>query len=140
MLDETLRKVARGELFDFRMVIRGQQRATHSDSTKVSGRASELEKKGFYILPYDKKGSKIGDVWDIIPEDQWRKDTHYAPFPEELCRIPIQATCPLNSIVLDPFAGTGTAVVAATHLQRRAIGIDTSKDYLQTATSRLQDR
>ena len=91
------------------MVIGGQQRTTHSGSTKVSGRASELEAKGYYILPYDKRGSKPGDVWDIIPEDEWRKDAHYAPFPEELCIMPIKLTCPEYGIVLDPFAGTGTS-------------------------------
>ncbi len=136
-LEATLQKVAAGELFDFRMVIRGQQRATHSNSTKVSGRAAELEKKGFYILPYDSRGSKLGDVWEIIPEDKWRKDSHYAPFPEELCVLPIQATCPPGGIVLDPFVGTGTAILAAVRLQRRGIGIDLSREYLEVALSRL---
>jgi DNA modification methylase len=136
-LDQTLQKVAAGELFDFRMVIRGQQRATHSSSIKISGRAAELEKKGFYILPYDSRGSKPGDVWEIIPEDQWRKDSHDAPFPEELCMIPIKITCPKGGIVLDPFAGTGTAILAAINLQRRGIGIDISKEYLDVAVSRL---
>lgn len=138
-LDEVLQKVATGELFDFRMVIRGQQRATHSDSARVSGRAAELERKGFYILPYHENGSKPGDVWEIIPEDSWRKDAHYAPFPLELCMIPIKATCPMNGIVLDPFAGTGTAIVAAVGLGRRGIGIDISSDYLEVAQSRLAD-
>lgn len=136
-LEGMLEKVARGELYDFRMVIRGQQRTTHSNSTKVSGRAAELEKKGFYILPYHGKGSKPADVWEIIPEDRWRKDDHCAPFPLELCTIPIKATCPRNGIVLDPFAGTGTVIVAATTLGRRGIGIDISRAYLETALSRL---
>lgn len=137
-LDETLKMVAKGELPDFRMVIRGQQRTTHSDSTKVSGRAAELAKNGFYILKYDKKGSKPSDVWEIVPEDKWRKDAHYAPFPEELCLTPIKLTCPLDGIVLDPFAGTGTAILAAAKLGRRGIGIDISEVYLQTAASRLE--
>ncbi|MEW5986497.1 MAG: site-specific DNA-methyltransferase [Chloroflexota bacterium] len=136
-LDLTLDKVASGELFDFRMIIRGQQRTTHSRSPKVSGRAAELEKRGFYILPYDNRGSKPGDVWEIIPEDQWRTDSHDAPFPEELCTIPIQLTCPPGGIVLDPFAGTGTAVLAAVKLRRRGIGIDIAREYLEIASSRL---
>jgi DNA modification methylase len=138
-LEATLQKVAAGELFDFRMVIRGQQRVTHSDSINMSGRASELERKGYYILPYDKRGSKPSDVWEIIPEDEWRKDAHFAPFPEELCAIPIKATCPPNGIVLDPFAGTGTAIVAAVKLGRRGIGLDISREYLETAVSRLNE-
>lgn len=136
-LDATLARVVAGELFDFRMVIRGQQRVTHSDSTSISGRATELARDGFYILPYDKRGSKPGDVWGIVPEDRWRRDTHSAPFPEELCDLPILATCPPGGLVLDPFVGTGTAVVAAVRRGRRGIGIDLSAGYLQTALERL---
>ncbi len=133
----TLEKVKSGELYDFRMIIRGVQRTTHSNSSEVSGRADELEKKGFYILPYHRNGSKPGDVWRIVPEDKWRKDSHFAVFPEELCEMPIKATCPPGGIVLDPFVGTGTAVLKAIELGRRGIGIDTSDEYLTVASKRL---
>ncbi len=136
-LDAALIKVANGEISDFRMIIRGQQRTTHSDSTLVSGRAVELAKKGFYILPYHAKGSKPGDVWDIIPEDEWRTDSHCAPFPLQLCTIPIKATCPLGGVVLDPFLGTGTSALATLLLQRRFIGIDLYQEYIDTAEARL---
>jgi len=136
-LDDTLQKIAKGELHDFRMIIRGQQRTTHSDSTKVSGRASEIAKKGFCILPYDKKGAKLADVWEIIPEDEWRTDAHFAPFPEDLCVIPIEATCPPDGVVLDPFVGTGTAIVAAIKRGRKGIGLDLTAAYLETAVARL---
>ncbi len=140
VLEATLRKVAEGELYDFRMIIRGQQRATHSDSPTMSGRAGELARNGFCILPYHKLGSKPSDVWEIIPEDTWRDDSHYAAFPEELCIIPIKTTCPSDGIVLDPFVGTGTAVLSAMHLQRRAIGIDLSAKYLEVAQERLSNQ
>jgi DNA modification methylase len=136
-LDATLARVAAGELFDFRMVIRGQQRVTHSDSVAVSGRAAELARDGFYILPYDARGSKPGDVWEIVPEDSWRRDAHSAPFPEDLCAIPVLATCPPGGLVLDPFAGTGTAIFAAVRRGRRGLGIDLSEEYLRTAQGRL---
>lgn len=136
-LNAALEKVKAGEWFDFRMVIRGQQRATHSDSVEVSGRALELKKKGYYVLPYHPKGSKPGDVWEIIPEDRWRKDSHFAPFPEELCLIPVKATCPRGGIVLDPFVGTGTSILTAIELGRRGLGIDLSPEYLEFARDRL---
>ncbi len=136
-LKDALRRVATAELPDFRMIIRGQQRTTHSDAEEVSGRAPEINKRGFCILPYHAKGSKPGDVWQIIPEDQWRLDTHAAVFPEELCRTPIRATCPEDGVVLDPFAGTGTALKVATDHGRRAVGIDTGAQYLDVAEQRL---
>ena len=51
-LTNILDQVKRGEVSDFRMIILGEQRTTHSDSEKVSGRAKELHDKGFYFLKY----------------------------------------------------------------------------------------
>jgi site-specific DNA-methyltransferase (adenine-specific) len=135
-LDKILSDVAEGRLSDFRMVIRGQQRSTHSDKEKVSGRAKELRDKGFYFLKYHPKGSKPTDVWDIIPEDTQKRDAHFAPYPEDLCRIPILATCPEDGIVLDPFCGTGTTLLVAKQLNRKSIGIDISRQYLDMSEER----
>jgi len=137
-LEAILRDVAEGRLYDFRMVIRGQQRTTHSDSAKVSGRAKELQEKGFYFLKYHPNGSKPTDVWDIIPEDTQKRKLHFAPYPVDLCRIPILATCPPGGMVLDPFCGTGTTLVAAKMLGRRSVGVDISRRYLEIAEERLR--
>ena len=118
------------------MVIRGRQRATHSDETAVSGRARELQQRGFYVLRYHPGGSKPGDVWDIMPEDTQGRAGHFAPFPADLCRIPILATCPPGGVVLDPFCGTGTAMLVARQLGRRSVGIDLAEDYLEAARAR----
>ncbi|SKA67704.1 site-specific DNA-methyltransferase (adenine-specific) [Thiothrix eikelboomii] len=135
-LDTMLGEVRAGRLADFRMVIRGQQRTTHSDSEKLSGRAKELRDKGFYFLKYHPNGSKPSDVWDILPEDTQNREAHFAPYPVDLCRIPLLATCPEGGIVLDPFCGTGTTLVAAQSLNRKSIGIDISRRYLELAQER----
>jgi site-specific DNA-methyltransferase (adenine-specific) len=135
-LDDMLQRIGRGEISDFRMVIRKQQRTTHSDSIKVSGRAKELAEKGFYFLQYHPDGSKPGDVWDIIPEDTSRRDGHYAAYPEDLCRIPLLATCPPTGIALDPFCGTGTTNFVAMQLERKSVGIDVSNQYIAYARQR----
>jgi site-specific DNA-methyltransferase (adenine-specific) len=137
-LEETLGEVAAGRLADFRMVVRGRQRATHSDAVAVSGRARELEERGFCFLRYHPDGAKLGDVWDILPEDTQRRSLHFAPFPADLCRVPILATCPPGGVVLDPFCGTGTALVVARALERRALGIDLAAEYLEQAAARLE--
>jgi DNA modification methylase len=136
-LDETLGEVAAGRLADFRMVIRGRQRATHSDVQAVSGRARELQERGFYFLRYHPGGAKLGDVWDILPEDSQGRGTHFAPFPADLCRTPIAATCPPGGVVLDPFCGTGTTMLVASELGHRSIGIDLAEDYLAIARERV---
>ncbi len=135
-LDEELGKLTRGELSDFRMVIRNQQRTTHSDSEKLSGRAKELAQHGFYFLRYHPKGSKPGDVWEIVPEDTTDRETHYAAYPEDLCKIPILATCPPAGIVLDPFCGTGTTNLVAMNFFRKSVGIDISPEYIRYAEQR----
>lgn len=133
-----MENVRKGAVSDFRMVIRGQQRTTHSDSTQVSGRAKELQEKGFYFLKYNPKGSKPRDVWDILPITSHSQTNHYAAYPPDLCKIPILATCPVDGIILDPFMGTGTTNWVAKQLHRKSIGIDISADYVEYAKQRCQ--
>ena len=135
-LSRMLTAVGEGKISDFRMIIRGQQRATHSDMERVSGRAKELQDKGFYFLRYHPNGSKPSDVWDILPEDTQNREGHFAPYPVDLCRLPILATCPEGGVVLDPFSGTGTTLLAARNLGRKSIGIDISSEYLRLAYDR----
>ena len=135
-LEKMLSDVSAGNVSDFRMVIRGQQRTTHSDSEKLSGRAKELRDKGFYFLKYHPNGSKPGDVWDIIPEDTQRREAHFAPYPIDLCRRPLLATCPPGGIALDPFCGTGTTLLAARNLGLKSVGIDISELYLKLTHER----
>lgn len=137
-LDAILDQVRVGTLSDFRMIIRGQQRTTHSDSEHVSGRARELAERGFYFLKYHPNGAKPSDVWDILPEDTQKRKLHFAPYPEDLCRIPILATCPEDGVVLDPFAGTGTTNLVAFGLGRKSIGVDIAAEYLRSAKERCR--
>jgi DNA modification methylase len=137
-LEAVLRDVLEGRLADFRMIIMGQQRTTHSDSERVSGRARELHEKGFYFLKYHPNGSKLSDVWDILPEDTQKRKGHFAAYPEDLCKTPILTTCPEDGIVLDPFSGTGTTNYVAFRLGRKSVGIDVSEDYIKMATERCK--
>jgi site-specific DNA-methyltransferase (adenine-specific) len=139
-LDDTIAQMAKGHLSDFRMIIRGNQRTTHSDSDKVSGRAKELRDKGYYIIRCHPRGSKPADVWNIVPEDTHNRKLHFAPYPMELCRIPILATCPQAGVVLDPFCGTGTTLLVAHGLGRKSVGVDCSMPYLELAHSRCHER
>ena len=136
-LNKMLVKVRDGEVSDFRMIIKGEQRTTHSDSECVSGRARELHENGFYFLKYNPKGAKPSDLWDIIPEDTQGRVAHFAPYPEDLCKTPLLLTCPVNGIVLDPFSGTGTTAVVAQSLGRKSVGIDISDEYIDDARKRV---
>ncbi|MGB5864696.1 MAG: DNA methyltransferase [Sulfitobacter sp.] len=128
--------IANGQLHDFRLVLRGS-RVTHSDSPKASARAGRLDDHGFYILKYDPRGSLPSDVWDLAPDRSTGRENHYAAYPTSLCEKPILATCPAEGLVIDPFVGTGTTLVAALQMERRGIGIDLSQEYLSIASRRL---
>lgn len=137
-LENILNDIKEGRISDFRMIIRGQQRTTHSSGQQVSGRARELKEQGFYFLKYHPKGTKPGDVWDILPEDTQKREGHYAAYPEDLCKLPIIVSCPADGIVLDPFCGTGSTMKVARDLKRKSVGIDISKEYVQMAEERCR--
>jgi DNA modification methylase len=138
-LNKVLERIRRNEISDFRMIIRGQHRTTHSNSEKVSGRAKELVQKGFYFLFYHPDGTVPGDVWEIIPEDTQGRKEHYAVYPEDLCKIPILATCPKEGIVLDPFSGSGTTSLVALKHSRKSIGLDISEEYVEFSKQRINE-
>jgi len=137
-LGKVLRDMQERKISDFRMIIRGRQRATHSDSSTVSGRARELHGRGFYFLKYHPNGVKPSDVWDILPEDIQGRESHFAPYPADLCRIPLLATCPETGVVLDPFCGTGTTMLVAFELGRKSVGMDVSPGYVEAARDRCR--
>jgi site-specific DNA-methyltransferase (adenine-specific) len=73
-------------------------------------------------------------VWNLRPE---RRRGHPAPFPVELARRCIRLSTWPEETVLDPFAGTGTTLVAARQLGRRAVGVEISERYCEIAAARL---
>lgn len=74
-------------------------------------------------------------VWSI-PLSKFR-GAHFAVFPESLVETCIQAGCPPQGLVLDPFLGSGTAAVVARRLGRHYLGIDCAKEYCEMAQQRL---
>jgi site-specific DNA-methyltransferase (adenine-specific) len=62
---------------------------------------------------------------------------HPCPRPLEQTRYIVNLASATDDIVLDPFMGSGTTLVAAHHLGRRAIGIERTEAYCEIAANRL---
>jgi site-specific DNA-methyltransferase (adenine-specific) len=63
---------------------------------------------------------------------------HWAIYPEELCEIPLKAGCQKGGIVLDPFMGSGTTALVALKQNKKFIGIELNKNYIDIAKARIK--
>jgi len=62
---------------------------------------------------------------------------HPAEKPVDLTKALIEKSTTESQIILDPFMGSGTTLVAARLLGRRAVGIEISEEYCKIAVDRL---
>ncbi len=78
-------------------------------------------------------------IWELYYEkrDIRDKDTHPAVFPIALPKKCIELFTHKGELVLDPFIGIGTTLVAAQDLERNAVGFDLNKEYIDSANKRL---
>ena len=65
------------------------------------------------------------------------KDVHPAVYPISLPAHFIKLLTHEGELVLDPFAGIGTTLIAAQDLNRNAVGLDLKEEYIEIAKKRL---
>jgi len=75
-------------------------------------------------------------IWTFNGESK-KKIGHPAPFPLELPRRCIKLFSFVNDIVLDPFMGSGTTLIAAAMLNRIGIGVEIDPQYCELARRRI---
>jgi len=118
-------------------------------------RMEEMDAEGRLYFPEDKsrrirrkryldelEGETVDSLWDDIPpiNSQAAERLGYpTQKPEALLTRILEASCPLDGVVLDPFCGCGTAVVAAEKLKRRWVGIDLTYLAISLIKSRLTE-
>jgi site-specific DNA-methyltransferase (adenine-specific) len=86
-------------------------------------------------------GAKPKDVFEIpvISNNAWEKYSHPTQKPVELVKKIILASSNQDSIILDPFGGSGTTYAVAESLRRKWIGCELDKRYCQLIKERLCD-
>jgi site-specific DNA-methyltransferase (adenine-specific) len=78
------------------------------------------------------------DVWQT-PTESARRVGHPAPFPVELPEKLIELYTYVDDLVLDPFMGSGSTLVAASRLGRRYVGYDLDPGYVELARARVDE-
>ena len=80
----------------------------------------------------DRSASGAGDVWRMTPD---RGNEHPASFPIQLPKTAIETSG--ASVILDPFAGSGTTGLAAKNLGKKAVLIEREERYCEIAAKRM---
>lgn len=79
-------------------------------------------------------------IWrDVAKTQEERSTKHPALFPQKLAEelISIYTKDP-NEMILDPFVGIGSTMLAAAAMNRNAVGIDLNPQYCEIARKRLE--
>ncbi len=81
-----------------------------------------------------------GTIWEYLTAGDGSRLKHEPPatFPNKLPYDFINCFCPKSGIVLDPFVGSGTTIVAAKNLGHDYIGIDIAPEYCKIAEKRMK--
>lgn len=81
-------------------------------------------------------------VWEFYYEgrDIRDKEKHPATFPIRLASKVISLFTHKGELVVDPFVGSGTTLVAARDLDRNAVGFDLSEEYIELSEERLRQQ
>jgi len=116
-----------------RVVIAGKGRFARAGTRK---KRAELGLPHQDTLTSDEFMAATLDVWDIAPESA-RRVNHPAPFPVELPARLIDLYTYRDDLVLDPFMGSGSTLVAAARLGRRYVGYDLERSYVTLARRRV---
>lgn len=97
-------------------------------------RPKEGRAKYYYDMGATEEGSR-----DVVTVNvRSGSDGHSATFPLDLIQPRIESSCPVGGLVLDPFAGTGRALLAAMRSGRNGLGFELNDDYVTSARRSIE--
>ncbi len=117
------------------------------DTRQRNSRITHLEHEGrSYTLRYVKSVERVpyaGDVWNLSVEGNPTFQTavgmsHNTSKPTRLFEIPIEQHTRAGAIVLEPFSGSGSQIIAAEKLRRRCFACDLQPAFVDGSILRWQ--
>ena len=87
------------------------------------------------------KGKNPSDVWDFpnVKNNHPEKTIHPCQFPVELVERLVLAMTDVGDVVLDPYMGVGSSIIAALMHDRMAYGCDIVPEYVDVARQRVRE-
>ena len=114
---------------------------THATETIIWAAKNKKSRHTFNykLMKVYNHNKQMKSVWEIRPPESWEKKfgKHPTQKPVALLERILLASTNEGDLVLDPFAGGATTLIAALRLHRHALGCDLSLDYLQLSMRRL---
>jgi site-specific DNA-methyltransferase (adenine-specific) len=95
------------------------------------------EATGLFPGEGDKSAARFFYCAKASKSERGAGNGHPTVKPLDLMRYLVRLVCPPGGIVLDPFMGSGTTLLAARSLGMRAIGIERDEQYCRIAVQRL---
>ena len=117
---------------------------THSTETILWARKDLKNIKytfNYEIMKKLNNNKQTKDVWttSLTKPSEKKQGKHPTQKPLEILDKIILASTNENDLVLDPFCGSSTTGISAVRLNRRYIGIDNEKEYLEISKKRFEE-
>lgn len=100
-----------------------------------------LKNSEFIVFLRKGRAKNINNMgtYAVLEVDNVSNKNHPSEKPVELMRILIDNSSNEGDVVLDPFMGSGTTAVAAVRTNRKFIGFETEREYVEIANQRLDN-
>jgi len=112
---------------DMEFILMQRKPGGYRKPTEQQRKLSKIDKKDF--------GKWFQQIWSLTGAST---RNHPAPFPLKLASRLVRMFSFYGDIVLDPFCGTGTTMIAALRYGRNSIGIDIDPEYCRMAARYLK--
>lgn len=145
---QTIFMVAKSQHYTFNPMYQAYSETTNLDQILQQRERNEhgktvyaKDEQGNIILNGPKQGVPLSDVWEIpyLNPKATERTGYPTQKPLQLLERIIQLSSNEGDVILDPFCGSGTTLVAAHLYNRQFIGIDISEEAIQLSQRRLNN-